>query len=149
MRPNAVASAGTPSGLEQLDALTCGFQPADLIIAAARPSVGKTAFALTLCVNALMLLPTQPVQIYSMEMSAEQLLLRLVSLIGHVSQTRLRSGDLSDDDWQQIGLSASILMNEWKDRLLLDDSGILTPIPATQSGQTIAAPVRASLADRG
>lgn len=74
-----------------------------------------------------MLRPTQPVQIYSMEMSSEQLLLRLVSLIGHVSQTRLRSGDLSDDDWQQIGLSASILMNEWKDRLLLDDSGILTP----------------------
>lgn len=119
--------SGTPSGLEQLDALTCGFQPADLIIAAARPSVGKTAFALTLCVNALMLRPTQPVQIYSMEMSAEQLLLRLVSLIGRVSQTRLRSGDLSDDDWQQIGVSASILMNEWKDRLLLDDSGILTP----------------------
>ncbi|HCI6425159.1 TPA: replicative DNA helicase [Klebsiella quasipneumoniae subsp. similipneumoniae] len=119
--------SGTPSGLEQLDALTCGFQPADLIIAAARPSVGKTAFALTLCVNALILRPTQPVQIYSMEMSAEQLLLRFVSLIGHVSQTRLRSGDLSDDDWQQIGLSANTLMNEWKDRLLLDDSGILTP----------------------
>lgn len=119
--------SGTPSGLEQLDALTCGFQPADLIIAAARPSVGKTAFALTLCVNALMLRSAQPVQIYSMEMSAEQLLLRLVSLIGRVSQTRLRSGDLSDDDWQQIGISASILMNEWKDRLLLDDSGILTP----------------------
>lgn len=119
--------SGTPSGLEQLDALTCGFQPADLIIAAARPSVGKTAFALTLCVNALMLRPSQPVQIYSMEMSAEQLLLRLVSLIGRVSQTRLRSGDLGDDDWQQIGVSASILMNEWKDRLLLDDSGILTP----------------------
>ncbi|ELO0753688.1 replicative DNA helicase [Salmonella enterica] len=119
--------SGTPSGLEQLDALTCGFQPADLIIAAARPSVGKTAFALTLCVNALMRLPTQPVQIYSMEMSAEQLLLRLVSLLGRVSQTRLRSGDLSDDDWQQIGISANILMTEWKDRLLLDDSGILTP----------------------
>lgn len=119
--------SGTPSGLEQLDALTCGFQPADLIIAAARPSVGKTAFALTLCVNALILRPTQPVQIYSMEMSAEQLLLRLVSLTGRVSQTRLRSGDLSDDDWHQIGVSAGILMNEWKDRLLLDDSGILTP----------------------
>ncbi|MCT4725584.1 replicative DNA helicase [Citrobacter freundii] len=119
--------SGTPSGLEQLDALTCGFQPADLIIAAARPSVGKTAFALTLCVNALMMRPAQPVQIYSMEMSAEQLLLRLVSLIGRVSQTRLRSGDLGDDDWQQIGVSASILMNDWKDRLLLDDSGILTP----------------------
>ncbi|MSE29861.1 AAA family ATPase, partial [Escherichia coli] len=106
---------------------TCGFQPADLIIAAARPSVGKTAFALTLCVNALMLRPAQPVQIYSMEMSAEQLLLRLVSLIGRVSQTRLRSGDLSDNDWQQIGISANVLMTEWKDRLLLDDSGILTP----------------------
>lgn len=119
--------SGTPSGLEQLDALTYGFQPADLIIAAARPSVGKTAFALTLCVNALMLRPTQPVQTYSMEMSSEQLLLRVVSLIGRVSQTRLRSGELSDDDWQQIGVSASILMNEWKDRLLLDDSGILTP----------------------
>ncbi|EOX8524718.1 replicative DNA helicase [Salmonella bongori] len=119
--------SGTPSGLEQLDALTCGFQPADLIIAAARPSVGKTAFALTLCVNALMRLPTQPVQIYSMEMSAEQLLLRLVSLLGRVSQTRLRSGDLSDDDWQQIGISANVLMTEWKDRLLIDDSGILSP----------------------
>ncbi|ENT9554226.1 ParB family protein [Salmonella enterica] len=110
--------SGTPSGLEQLDALTCGFQPADLIIAAARPSVGKTAFALTLCVNALMLLPAQPVQIYSMEMSAEQLLLRLVSLLGRVSQARLRSGDLSDDDWQQIGISANVLTTEWKDRLL-------------------------------
>ncbi|AKE61975.1 replicative DNA helicase [Citrobacter farmeri] len=119
--------SGTPSGLEQLDALTCGFQPADLIIAAARPAVGKTAFALTLCVNALMLRPAKPVQIYSMEMSAEQLLLRLVSLLGRVSQTRLRSGDLSDDDWQRIGTSATILMKEWKDRLLLDDSGILTP----------------------
>ncbi|MFP5606110.1 replicative DNA helicase, partial [Salmonella sp. 741265143_HSA] len=119
--------SGTPSGLEQLDALTCGFQPADLIIAAARPAVGKTAFALTLCVNALMLRPTQPVQIYSLEMSSEQLLLRLVSLLGRVSQTRLRSGDLSDDDWQQIGISANILMAEWKDRLLIDDSGILTP----------------------
>lgn len=98
--------------------LTCGFQPADLIIAAARPSVGKTAFALTLCVNALMLLPAQPVQIYSMEMSAEQLLLRLVSMLGRVSQARLRSGDLSDDDWQQIGISANVLTTEWKDRLL-------------------------------
>ncbi|WP_235596894.1 DnaB helicase C-terminal domain-containing protein, partial [Salmonella enterica] len=102
-------------------------QPAHRIIDAPRPSVGQTAFALTLCVNALMPRPTQPVQIYSMEMSAEQLLLRFVSLIRHVSQTRLRSGDLSDDDWQQIGISASILMSEWKDRLLLADTGILTP----------------------
>ncbi len=119
--------SGTPSGLEQLDALTCCFQPAGLIIAAARPSVGKTAFALTLCVNVLMRLPTQPVQIYSMEMSAEQLLLRLISLLGRVLQTRLRSGDLSDDDWQHLGISANILIAEWKDRLLIDNSGILTP----------------------
>jgi replicative DNA helicase len=119
--------SGTPLGLDELDALTFGLQPGDLIIVAARPSMGKTAFALTACANALQLRPTMPVQIYSMEMPAEHLLLRFISMLGQISQSRLRSGNLTEEDWDQIGPAANVILSDWKNRLLIDDSSTLTP----------------------
>ncbi len=119
--------SGTPSGLGELDALTYGFQPGDLVIVAARPSMGKTAFALTACANALQSHPTMPVQIYSMEMPADHLLLRFISMVGQISHSRLRSGRLTEDDWERIGPAANVILSDWKDRLLIDDSSELTP----------------------
>ncbi len=92
---------GLPSGLEGIDRLLAGLQPSDLIIVAARPSMGKTAFALNICQHAA-LREKVPVAIFSLEMSKEQLVLRMLTSESKVDASRVRTGQLGDDDWQRL-----------------------------------------------
>ena len=94
---------GVPSGFVDLDRLTAGLQPGDLVIVAGRPSMGKTSFALNIAEH-VALHPSVglPVAIFSMEMSASQLAMRMLSSMAKVDQTRLRTGRLSDEEWSRL-----------------------------------------------
>ncbi len=92
---------GVPSGFPDLDGLTAGFQPSDLIIIAGRPSMGKTAFALNCAQNAAIRADT-PVAIFSLEMSKEQLVLRMLCSEAKVDAHRLRTGFLGKADWPKL-----------------------------------------------
>ena len=95
------AVTGVPTGLFGLDKMLAGFQPSDLIIIAARPSMGKTAFALNLCQYAA-LNAGVCVAIFSLEMSKEQLVLRMLTSEAKVDASKLRVGMLNDEDWQRL-----------------------------------------------
>ena len=97
--PDAVS--GVTTGYFKLDQMTTGFQPSDLIILAARPSMGKTAFALNMCMRAA-IQQNVPVAIYSLEMSKEQLIMRMLSVFARVELSKLRRGNLDDDDWRNV-----------------------------------------------
>ena len=94
---------GVPTGFVDLDKMTAGLQPQDLIIVAGRPSMGKTAFALNIAEH-VALHPTVklPVAIFSMEMSSSQLAMRMLSSMGKVDQTKLRTGRLNDEEWGRL-----------------------------------------------
>jgi len=99
---------GVGSGFKDLDEITAGFQPSDLIIVAARPSMGKTAFVLNIAQNAA-LDANVPVAFFSLEMSKEQLVQRLLTSEGRVDAQRLRKGKLHDDEFVRLGRAAGIL----------------------------------------
>jgi replicative DNA helicase len=113
---------GVPTGFTQFDHKTSGLQNSDLIIVAARPGMGKTAFALNIARNAA-LGPDIPVAIFSLEMSREQLSMRMLSSEARLDSTRLRSGFISQDHWMQITEAAGTLSNA---PVFIDDSPTLT-----------------------
>jgi replicative DNA helicase len=92
---------GVSSGFIELDEMTAGFQPADLVILAARPSMGKTAFSLNIMAQAALRAET-PVAYFSLEMSKEQLAMRLLCSEAQVDASRLRSGFLNDGEWRRL-----------------------------------------------
>ena len=99
---------GVPSGFKELDRMTAGFQPSDLIIIAGRPSMGKTAF----CLNVAQYAAIEnkiPVAIFSLEMSKEQLVIRMLCSEAHVEGTRLRTGFLNESDWPKLTIAAGNL----------------------------------------
>ena len=100
-RNNADGLTGVPSGLTQLDRVTNGWQPSDLIIIAARPAMGKTAFVLTCLRNASVDFG-KPVVIFSLEMSAVQLITRIISSEAELGSEKLRKGDLQEYEWVQL-----------------------------------------------
>jgi replicative DNA helicase len=100
-RENQGAVTGVPTGFNDLDERTSGFQPGDLIIVAGRPSMGKTAFSLNIAENVA--LDTKlPVAVFSMEMGATQLATRMIGSVGRLDQHRMRNGNLEDDDWVRL-----------------------------------------------
>lgn len=99
---------GLTSGFYNLDSLTQGFQKSDLIIIAGRPSIGKTAFSLTLSLNIIKSMKI-PILFFSLEMSKEQLIYRLLSMETNISQLKLRSGKLSKIDWLKLNKVFKIL----------------------------------------
>ena len=104
--------------------MTSGLQKSDLVIVAGRPSMGKTAFAMNLVEHAV-LTNEKPVLVFSLEMPAESLIFRMLSSIGHINQTKLRTGQLSEDDWPGFNRAVARL----KDRpLFIDDSAGLSPM---------------------
>jgi len=117
------ALTGVSSGFADLDHKTSGLQPSDLIIVAGRPSMGKTAFAMNLC-ETVAIKERKGVAIFSMEMPAEQLIMRMISSLGRIDQQKVRSGRLSDDDWPRI-TSAMGMLNDTQ--LYIDDTPALTP----------------------
>jgi replicative DNA helicase len=114
---------GLATGLVELDSKTSGWQPGELIILAARPSMGKTALALNF-VEAGIMTQGQPVLVFSMEMPADSLVMRMISSIGRIDQGRIRNGKLLEDDWPKLEMAARKI----KDKLLfIDDTPGLTP----------------------
>ncbi|MGC8594299.1 MAG: replicative DNA helicase [Candidatus Kryptoniota bacterium] len=113
---------GVPSGFSDLDKLTGGFQNSDLIIIAARPAVGKTAFALSLARNAAVKYQ-YPVAIYSLEMSQQQLLIRLLAAEARVDAQKLRTGTLPEDEWTKISTTVGKLARA---PLFIDDTPALS-----------------------
>ncbi|MCG3471185.1 SPI-7-type island replicative DNA helicase [Xenorhabdus bovienii] len=117
---------GTPTGFQNLDEKTCGLQAGDLILLAARPSMGKTALALAFCLGALRHREEAVVQIFSLEMPTTQLMLRLTAVEGGVSLSALRSGLLDDEQWGRISHSLEQFA-QWNHRLIIDDCSQQTP----------------------
>lgn len=116
---------GVTTGFVDLDAKTAGLQPSDLIIVAARPSMGKTTFAMNLCENAAMA-SDKPVLVFSLEMPAEQIMMRMLASLSRVDQTAIRTGQIeSDDEWLRISSVMSMLSE--KPNMYIDDSSGLTP----------------------
>jgi len=110
---------GIPTGYNALDRLTAGFQRNDLIIVAARPSVGKTAFALNIAQNVAKQPEGYRVAIFSLEMGAEQLVMRMLSAEGNIDAQNLRTGDLNKDDWRNLTLAVAGLSNT---HIFIDDT---------------------------
>ena len=113
---------GLSSGFNDFDEQTSGMQPADLVIVAGRPSMGKTTFAMNLAEHAA-IKSKVPVAVFSMEMPADALAMRMLSSLGQIDQHRLRTGRLNDDDWPRL-TSAIALLNEAP--LFIDDTPALT-----------------------
>jgi replicative DNA helicase len=115
---------GLSTGFSDLDKMTSGWQNSDLVIIAGRPSMGKTAFAMNM-VEHVTLSQDRPVLVFSLEMPANQLIIRMLSSIGKIDQTRMRSGNLVEDDWPRLSSAAQRL----KDKpLFIDDSAGITPL---------------------
>lgn len=113
---------GVPSGFERLDRVTAGFQPSDLVLIAARPSMGKTAFVLNIAQYACFR-QNKKVLIFSLEMSKEQLVNRLLAMDSHVNSTNIRDGKLTDDEWKGLIESGSTV---GRSNLAIDDTAGIT-----------------------
>ncbi len=114
---------GVATGFDDLDKKTAGLQPSDLVIIAARPSMGKTALAVNIVEHAVME-GSGAVLMFSLEMPSEQIVMRMLSSLGRIDQTRMRTGDMHEDDWPRFTSAVSQL----KDKpLYLDDTPALTP----------------------
>ncbi|MGB0941614.1 MAG: replicative DNA helicase [Marinomonas sp.] len=114
---------GLSTGFTDLDAMTSGLQKSDLVIVAGRPSMGKTTFAMNLVENAAMI-TDMPVVVFSLEMPSEQLMMRMLSSLGRIDQTRMRSGQLLQEDWDKLMSAVKML----KDRkLFIDDTAGISP----------------------
>ena len=115
--------SGLTTGFTEIDNRTSGFQKADMIVVAGRPSMGKTTYAMNLVENALVA-TKRPCIVFSMEMPSESIVMRMLSSIGKIDQTRVRSGKLIEDDWPRLSSAVNIL----KDLpLYIDDTPALTP----------------------
>lgn len=114
---------GVTTGFDDLDAKTAGLQPSDLIIVAARPSMGKTTFAMNLVENALMA-SNKPVLVFSLEMPAEQLMTRMLSSLGRIDQTRVRTGSLEEEDWPKLTTAVNMMRDK---PLFIDDQAGISP----------------------
>jgi len=115
---------GIPTGYTDLDRMTSGLQPGDLIIVAGRPSMGKTAFSLNIAENVA--LDTKlPVAVFSMEMAGTQLVMRMMGSVGKLDQHRVRTGRLQDEDWQRLTYAVGKLNDA---PMYIDESAALTAL---------------------
>lgn len=129
------AITGISTGFAELDEQTSGLQKSDLIIVAGRPSMGKTTFAMNIAENAAME-SSAPVAIFSMEMPAEQLAMRMISSLGRVELQKLRTGRLAEQDWPRI-TSTITLLNQ-KRNVYIDDTPALTPTELRAKSRRLA-----------
>ena len=140
--PNMMS--GVPSGFAKLDAITQGLQPGSLNIIAARPSVGKTSFAMNIVANIAMNPDvTKPALVFSLEMPTEQILLRLLSTFGRISMNDLRSGKVNNTHWSDIIRKLKMLtmvlpQDRYMDKLYIDDSSDLTPLELRSRARKLA-----------
>jgi len=114
---------GIPTGFKDFDEKTAGLQDSDLIIVAGRPSMGKTTLAMNIAENAA-IKHEKPVAIFSMEMSAQQLVRRMFSSLGQIDQNKLRTGNLDDLDWPKLTSAMNLLH---KSHIFIDETPSLSP----------------------
>ncbi|WP_345334787.1 replicative DNA helicase [Ferrimonas pelagia] len=133
--PSSGGVTGVSTGYSDLDKMTAGLQPSDLIIVAARPSMGKTTFAMNLCEQAMMN-EDKPVLIFSLEMPSEQIMMRMLASLGRVDQTRIRTGELDDEDWARVSSTMGLMMEQGK--MYIDDGSGLTPTEVRSRARRIA-----------
>jgi replicative DNA helicase len=119
---NKGMTTGVPSGFNDLDAKTSGFQKGDMVLIAARPSMGKTTFALNIAENAA-LRSGKRVAIFSLEMSKEQLAYKLLCSEAHVDMLRLRTGNLDERDWENLARASGPLGSS---KIFIDDTAGIT-----------------------
>ncbi len=117
------AITGVSTGFTDLDEMTSGLQPADLIIVAGRPSMGKTTFAMNIAEN-VAIKSEKPVAVFSMEMPGEALTMRMMSSLGRIDGHRIRTGNLEDDEWPRLTSAINILNQT---RMFIDDTPALSP----------------------
>ncbi len=120
---NPSAVTGTPTGFLDLDQLTSGLQPADLVILAGRPSMGKTMLGINIAEH-VALDTKKPVLIFSMEMPSDAIVMRMISSLGRIDQQAVRSGQLSKEDWPRIGSTINLIAEA---PIFIDDTPALTP----------------------
>ncbi len=130
--PNDIT--GVPTGFYDLDRMTAGFQAGDMIVLAARPSMGKTALAINIAEH-VALNEGLPVAVFSMEMGAAQLAVRIVGSIGRINQTHLRNGKLTDDEWPRLTEAIEKLRNI---SLHIDETPGLTPSELRANARRLA-----------
>jgi len=123
-RDNPSDVTGVPTGLVDLDAITSGLQPSDMIVVAGRPAMGKTTLALNIAEH-IAIECRLPVAIFSMEMPGTQLATRFISSIGRIDQSKIRSGRLSDEDWQRLTAAMGKLYDA---PIYIDETPGLNPI---------------------
>jgi replicative DNA helicase len=124
---------GVATGFHELDRMTAGLQPSDLIILAARPSIGKTAMALNIVQHAVMNNKV-PTVIFSLEMSAEQLALRMLCAFGRVDSQRVRTGRLAEEDWPKLTRATGTLTSL---PVHIDDTPSLTVLEMRAKAQRL------------
>lgn len=112
--------SGLDTGYYMLNRFTLGLQPSDLLIVAARPGIGKTAFALNLALNIGMLPKNPHIAFFSLEMGIEQLVMRMLSTVSSVENTSLRKGDLQKNEWERLQTGVHNLKGS---NIYFDDSG--------------------------
>lgn len=113
---------GIPTGYYELDKITSGFHPHELIIIAARPGMGKTAIALNI-VNNIAINAKKTVALFNMEMGAEQLAMRMLSSVGQIEANKLKNGNLEHSDWKRVNEAISRLSNT---KIFIDDTAGIT-----------------------
>ncbi|HEX7634905.1 MAG TPA: replicative DNA helicase, partial [Noviherbaspirillum sp.] len=133
-RDNQNDITGVPTGFIDLDRMTSGLQPGDLVIVAGRPSMGKTAFSLNIGEN-VAIDSGLPVAVFSMEMGGAQLAMRMLGSVGRLDQSRLRIGKLNDEDWPRL-THAIQKMNEAQ--LYIDETPALSPIELRARARRLA-----------
>jgi replicative DNA helicase len=114
---------GIPTGFNDFDKMTAGLQDSDLIIVAGRPAMGKTTFAMNVAEHAA-IKSEKAVAVFSMEMAAVQLTMRLFSSLGQIDQTRLRTGNLDEMDWPKLTTAMTLLH---KSKIFIDETPSLSP----------------------
>ena len=134
MADNQNDVTGVPTGFYDLDRMTSGLQPGDLVVLAARPSMGKTAFAINIAEH-VALKEGLPVAVFSMEMGASQLAIRIVGSIGRIDQGHLRTGNLTDDEWPRLAEAVEKLRTV---SLHIDESPGLTPSELRANARRLA-----------
>jgi replicative DNA helicase len=132
-RENITDVTGVSTGYKDLNTKTSGFQRGDLIIIAGRPSMGKTAFSLNIAEN-VAIESGLPVAVFSMEMSAKQLGIRMISSIGRINQSKMRNGNLEDDDWPRLTAALGKLDSA---PIYIDESAGLTSFEVRQRARRL------------
>lgn len=125
---------GIPTGFTDLDERTSGLQAGALVIVAARPAMGKTTFSMNVVENAL-IRSGKPVIVFSMEMPAEQIVMRMLASLGRIDMSRVTSGKLEEDDWPRFSSAVSLLAEQ---KLFIDDSAGLSPTELRARARRVA-----------